>query len=136
MGNELNEFDSIEWSKFNFIVKKDNDFVEQVAKRSRSIFDVCKITTGFATLADKVFFMEEGSGLELVIPCVKGSNITKNKDKKYEIIYPYDVNGTLIEENVLETKYPITYEHLKNNKERLLARDKGKCKAKWYEYGR
>lgn len=136
MGNDLNEFDSIEWSKFNFIVKKDNDFVEQVAKRSRSIFDVCKITTGFATLADKVFFMEEGSGLELVIPCVKGSNITKNKDKKYEIIYPYDVNGTLIEEDVLETECPITYEHLKNNKERLLARDKGKCKAKWYEYGR
>ena len=136
MGNELNEVDPIEWNKFNFIVKKDNNFVEQVAERPTSIFDVCKITTGFATLADKVFFMKKGSGLELTIPCVKGSNITKNKDKKYEIIYPYDVDGSLIEEDVLESKFPSTYNYLKNNKERLLARDKGKCKARWYEYGR
>ena len=136
MGNELDEVEPIKWNKFKFIVKKDSVFVEEVAKRPTSIFDVCKITTGFATLADKVFFMEEGTELELLIPCVKGSNITKNKDKKYEIIYPYDSNGKLIDENVLQTQFPNAYKHLKSNEEILLGRDKGKCNARWYEYGR
>jgi adenine-specific DNA-methyltransferase len=136
VGNELNEVESIEWNKFNFLTKKDSAFAEEVVQRSTSIFDICKITTGFATLADKVFFMEEGSGLELLIPCVKGSNITKNKGKKYEIIYPYDSDGRLIDESVLRTEFPNTYNHLKNNEEILFGRDKGKCKARWYEYGR
>ena len=72
--------------------------MEEVAKRPTSIFDVCKITTGFATLADKVFFMEEGSGLELVIPCVKGSNITKNKDKKY--VYTVELRSNELQERI------------------------------------
>ena len=59
--------------------------------------------------------------------------------KEY-IIFPYSIKGdkvVLIDEEILKSKYPMTYKYLKDMKEELDKRDKGVKKLnKWYAYGR
>jgi hypothetical protein len=86
----------------------------------------------------KQFWIEEG----ICVPCQKGSNITKNRDKKYVIIYPYDQNNnfSLLDEKTISTLYSLAYAHLQHHMQQLCERDKGafitNTQNKWYEYGR
>ena len=87
--------------------------VSDILKRDRSIFDICDIKVGLATLCDSVFFLEliEHRGQtsyvkqktknstpfeiesSVLVKCIKGSDITKNLDKQYVVIYPYSWHG-------------------------------------------
>ena len=131
--------------------------VSDILKRDRSIFDICDIKVGLATLCDSVFFLEliEHRGQtsyvkqktknsapfeiesSVLVKCIKGSDITKNLDKQYVVIYPYNKEGKEIKEAKLKEQYPLAFSYLEKHKERLLKRDKGKKKAySWYGYGR
>lgn len=120
---------------------------------SVSVLDICDINVGLATLADKFFY---GEMLEtttdncvlfknslgtyeieknILVKCVKASKIQNVKENTF-IIFPY-VDGKLIEEDILKSKYPKIYELMLRNKKYLSGRDKGKIdEKKWYGFGR
>ncbi len=87
---------------------------------------------GIATLKDSIYIV--GDDVEDDI-CKKLVKATKNETKK--IIYPY-IDGKIIDEDVIRNKYPKCYEHLLNNQESLLNRDRGNQSKypTWYAYGR
>ena len=157
-------YENVEAKRSFVFSSKGSSFVDKVAAKDKSLFDVCDINVGLATLADRIYFLElleekkdtfkvrakknrynDEKEFEIekgiVKRCVKASDITKNADKSYVIIYPYNDqdNFSLIEESVLASKYPLAYEHLCENKARLKERDKGKVRIpdeEWYAYGR
>jgi hypothetical protein len=102
---------------------------------------------GIATIKDDVFKMDScdesfcyknGFKIEKDIckKYIKATTSTNFEDCKY-IIYPY-VNGKIIDEDLIISKYPFCYEYLLNRKSDLLSRDKGKVSKydAWYAYGR
>ena len=162
VGNDLESLSTLNKSEVFvgdaiLIDKKDQSFMKKILSYNTKIFDICNINVGLATLADDVFCVElvekrhstsrvrkrkKDSPIfeienDIIIECLKGGDITKNKNKQYVIIYPYDTAKNLITESHLKTNFPLAFEYLAQNKERLLRRDKGKDKNyKWYEYGR
>jgi len=113
-----------------------------------------KVKTGFATLADKVYVIkdyEEDDDLirfqkndidysiekKLTKKCVKASKFDGNF---HLVIFPYkNINGKNIPltESELIQNYPLGYDYLYDNKQRLLSRDKGKIEEdKWFLWGR
>ena len=138
--------------------KEDASFVADISSRN-SIFDICDINVGLATLCDSVFLLElvehqasTGYSLvkqtkkdspvfkietEVLINCIRGGDITKNADKRYVVVFPYDANNKVIDEDFFKTTYPQAFLYLAFHSDKLLARDKGKkVKYKWYEFGR
>ena len=138
--------------------KADLLYYKEVQKRSHSLFDVCDIKTGLATLSDGVFCLEVVSSSttvtsvkkrsskslevfelenEMLKPCIRAGDITKNVGKEYVMLYPYDSSGNPISAEDISRKYPLSYSYLNANTERLKERDKGKNKGyTWTEYGR
>lgn len=119
------------------------------------IEDFCRIKSGIATLKDKVYIIEnplpkkinnteyvEHSYLnkkyliekEFLLDFYKITKLNKN----YKIIYPYNKNNKIIEEDYIELNYPSAYEFLKECRVDLEQRDKGKVDKyeSWYAYGR
>lgn len=115
------------------------------------------IRTGIATLRDGVYLVDSDENgfykmianckiyIEnaLVKPIYKVPELKKAvtiDDAKRYIIFPYikTQNGyTLISEEELSKKYPLTYKVLLSQKSELDARDKGKGAAQgWFAYGR
>lgn len=136
---------------------EDIRFVEEIqTNRKTSFYDVCEVKTGLATLCDTVFCLElvspelqpgmivEVKGRkansdtfriesDIVKPCIRAGDITKNTDKNYVMLYPYrDLNP--IGEELLEKEFPLAYSYLKDNVEKLNNRDKGKCREKNYDW--
>ena len=120
-----------------------------------SFLDLCDIKIGLATLADSIFYgkvledfqnglcsfkTKNNSPILLerasLRPCIKASKHQKIEKNTF-IIFPYDSNKNLLLESELKKNFPKAYDYLNSNKERLLARDKGKIDpSKWYAYGR
>ena len=92
--------------------------------------DICKIRNGIATLRDKIYIHPTKLYDE---PCWK--KITNGNTEKF-IIYPYK-EGIIIDEDIISTENPLTYNYLLSQKVELSKRDKGNKKyPKWYSYGR
>jgi adenine-specific DNA-methyltransferase len=85
---------------------------------------------GIATLKDSIYIVDIDEDI-----CKRLVKATKNETKK--IIYPY-IDGQIISEGVLMSKYPKCYNHLILNKELLGKRDRGNQEKypTWYAYGR
>ncbi len=117
--------------------------------------DIADIHVGIQTLADKVFILpavkweSDSVTVELngmphslekgaVRRILKASVLREGQDKvERVIIYPYDPSGKLMDEEEFIDRFPRAYSWLSENKDRLLARDKGTFpEAKWYGYGR
>ena len=113
-----------------------------------------KVRTGFATLADKVFIINEyqdngetigfqKNGVvhniekDITKKCVKASKYNGNFNL---VIFPYkNVDGKNIPLTEIELRndFPLGYSYLLGNQQKLLSRDKGKIdKDKWYLWGR
>ena len=93
--------------------------------------NICNIKNGIATLRDKIYIHRNKLFDE---PCWR--IITNSKEDKW-IIYPYDDDGKILEEEYFRDNNKKTYNYLLNNKEELALRDKGNKKyPKWYSYGR
>ena len=98
---------------------------------TQTLNDVCNIKNGIATLRDKIYIHDTKLFDE---PCWK--DITNSKKEKF-IIFPYNENGKIIEEDEFKLYNPKTYEYLEQNKEELKKRDNGnKQYPKWYSFGR
>ena len=102
-----------------------------VNKNGKKLKDICIIKNGVATLRDKIFIHKTKLFNE---PCWK--LITNGRIDKW-IIFPYNEDGSIIEEDVFKTENEQTYNYLLENKEELAKRDKGKKEyKKWYAFGR
>ena len=124
--------------------------------------EFCKTRHGIATLCNKVYvfqpirtknatFIFEKNGIEIEIekdicrPIVNSnkfnSDVDLNDNIEY-IIYPYFINSLgkaeIIDEEVLQTQFPLAYRYLKSRKDILEMRDKGNTNKypAWYAFGR
>jgi hypothetical protein len=96
----------------------------------KTLFNICKITNGIATLRDKIFIHKDKLFAE---PC--WVPITNGTEYKH-IIYPYK-NGKVICESDFKKNNPLTYAYLEQSKDELAKRDKGnKTYPEWYSFGR
>lgn len=107
--------------------------------------------SGIATLADKLFIVDKIDNKfianynnkkyeieeNILAYYFKVTKFNSNNEYKY-IIYPYDKNKKIINENYLSKNFPKTYNYLLEIKDILLSRDKGKTEKyeAWYAYGR
>jgi hypothetical protein len=78
---------------------------------------------------------------QILKPLLKGQEIKRYSAPhwRYYLIFPYNIeNGKakLISKEEMESKYPIAWGYLNENKRRLLSRDRGKLKVEWYAFGR
>jgi adenine-specific DNA-methyltransferase len=88
-----------------------------------------EVKNGYATLADDVFVQDFNS--KFCIPIIKASRGIWTK-----IIYPYDEEGCLIDEEKLSQDNAV-YTHLINYKTKLLARAREDLDNNhWYSFGR
>lgn len=163
VGNSTDEMRSIKQGEVFFgdciiTAEEDSLYYKEVQNRSHSLLDVFDIKTGLATLSDDVFcleVLERGKILtrvkkrgtknleefelesEILKPCIRAGDITKNAGKEYVMLYPYDDSEKPMGERQLFKNYPLAYSYLESNKCRLKKRDKGKDKGyTWVEYGR
>lgn len=92
--------------------------------------DVFKIDTGFLK---KGFKIEQG----ICKKVIKATRDREISDHKW-IIYPYDMNSKILDENFIKTEYPNAYTYLLSRKDDLNTRDKGKVDKydSWFSYGR
>ena len=141
--------------------KKDALFLSEIRSRPARLGDMFVFQNGVATNKDSVFIgnVTNGAGLRMLPeevkaapqamfnghavetailrPCVKIQKYSGG-DIDRHIIFPYRKNGDRIEvipEEVLREKYPLAYDYLLSNKDRLLARDISPD-TPWYAFGR
>jgi len=100
------------------------------------------IYQGIATGKDGVFIVNKETINEyklekdFLYPLLKGKDVGKYKInwKNTFVIYPYDDNGNLINEDLIKQKAPNTYHYLTINKKNLSGRSYfDKSSKKWYE---
>ena len=118
-------YDNISTKEYNIFIKSVNN------KSTIKLGNICNIKNGIATLRDKIYIHRNKLFDE---PCWR--IITNSKEDKW-IIYPYDDDGKILDEEYFRDNNKKTYNYLLNNKEELALRDKGNKKyPKWYSYGR
>ena len=124
--------------------------------------EFCKTRHGIATLCNKVYvfqpirtknatFIFEKNGIEIEIekdicrPIVNSNKFNSDVDLNdiiEYIIYPYFINSLgkaeIIDEEVLQTQFPLAYRYLKSRKDILEMRDKGNTNKypAWYAFCR
>jgi Eco57I restriction-modification methylase len=124
--NNIIEYNKIINSEYN-IFNSSNENINI----SKTLNDICNIKNGIATLRDKIYIHNNKLFNE---NCWK--EITNSKQNKF-IIFPYDNNGNIIDEDIFKNNNPKTYKYLLNNKIELNKRDNGnKIYPKWYSFGR
>lgn len=149
--NDLNDFKK----SFNKESLLDEHWIFEQYEKSKLLPDNTLMRSGIATLKDKVYIIENPQykrieEREYVIHQYEGKEYLIEKEatidffkitkmnKEYRIISPYDEKFNIIKEEELAQKYPCLYEFLKNVKQDLNTRDKGKTTKyeSWYAYGR
>ncbi|OXZ40161.1 Eco57I restriction-modification methylase domain-containing protein [Finegoldia magna] len=123
----------------------------QTSKNTVYEIDKSKITKSDDKTITFTYEKQEFSIEKAILKDLYKPTINKGVKKSYEnivankyVIFPY-TNGKIIEENVLMSDYPLAYEYLLYNKDKLLPsvfggkRDVKGCAPKdikWYQYGR
>lgn len=137
---------------------KDNELVKKLESSGTPFGTIYDTKSGIATLKNNIYIfkpvgedskyyylnqeilIEKGLCKDIINSnkLVRDENLEKIKEK---IIFPYthDENNqaVLIEEKILQEKYPKAYEYLLQQKDILSTRDKGKGNyPAWYAFGR
>ncbi|GIX40495.1 MAG: hypothetical protein KatS3mg129_0228 [Leptospiraceae bacterium] len=167
---ESKNLDNIEGKKIYFrelnpekwilVSNKEKEIINIIENAYYKLKDIADIRVGLATLADKVYILENpdeeekyfvkyfnGNKFliekEITKEIIKASIVKSEEDilkNKRRIIFPYKkVNGkyVIIKEEELKEKFPQTYNYLLFCKDILVKRDKGKKEYEtWYAYGR
>jgi hypothetical protein len=144
--------------EWNFVVGDSNEVFLKLSQIRTKLADVTdRIFQGLKTSADKIFIVkkirEEGSYFyifsehtnteykvekQLFHTLIKGGHSIKFVFRQSDLIilFPYE-NGILINEDILQNRYPLTYAYLKENKAYLQNRENGKFNNHfWYAFGR
>jgi len=157
---ENKSYNSVDTDTF-FLYDEEVELVNRMSLKKNNFLDHFDVKVGIATLADKVYFLQDcqekgdyyittkdGSPIqiekEITRRCYKASKLTRYSGSRTDvIIFPYDAARQPISEHQFKTKYPHAYAYLTRHKTTLLNRDKGKFgeayaegDTEWYEYGR
>lgn len=89
-----------------------------------------QVKNGYATLCDSVFIKNFEFNSKYIIPVVKAS-----KGQWSKMIYPYDKNGKIINEEILKNDNNL-YDYLLSQKDKLLNRSCDNKNNVWYAFGR
>ena len=123
--------------------------IESVGSPLGKLFN---IKNGIATLANDIFiFRPDGEDADCYVHnnfeiekniCrdIVKPNVLKTEEelesKLEKIIFPYDAEYKLYDEEFLKSHFPKAYSYLLSKKDLLLMRDKGECEYPWYAFGR
>ena len=157
------EFDkSKETIEKSFLTKEDWNLenialLKTIGSKAHKMLNKADFFSGLATLADGVFILkqplkdgfvkitvdEKEFSIEegILKKYLKVSKVKSKQDLKkftYQIIYPYDSDGKIIDEAKFKKDFPGAYAYLSHFKTKLNNRDKGKVENydAWYAYGR
>jgi len=151
-------------SEWNFSLGDNAALLKRLSALPVTLEDAAtRIFQGLKTSGDKVFIVEEkvrtNEGRvkifspkkqaeywleeDLLHPLVKGGDSAAYQLTRTNrlILFPYETvmngKGALINDEVLQERYPLTWAYLVDNKDFLEAREDGKiCDVCWYGYGR
>ena len=149
--------DSKKGWKFNH--SQETEYLENIGV---PLGKLCQTRHGIATLCNKVYifqcinqtkdtlvFVKDGAEFEIergicrkIVNSNKFNSAVDLDDITEYIIYPYLLNAfgkaEIIDEEILQFKYPLAYQYLKGKKELLDKRDNGHTETypAWYAYGR
>lgn len=149
--------DSKKGWKFNHF--QETEYLENIGV---PLGKLCQTRHGIATLCNKVYifqcinqtkdtlvFVKDGAEFEIergicrkIVNSNKFNSAVDLDDITEYIIYPYLLNAfgkaEIIDEEILQFKYPLAYQYLKGKKELLDKRDNGHTETypAWYAYGR
>ncbi|MCH7745329.1 MAG: SAM-dependent DNA methyltransferase [Chloroflexi bacterium] len=145
-------------SKWRLGTRQQLDNLKLIESTGNPLGTVAKISVGFATLKDEVYFVREEDNAcigrlpdgtmtaiepQITRPAVKIAELHSDQDHVYSkrrIIFPYRKDGSrfsLIDEDELANSFPKTYEYLVAWKSVLRTRDKGRKQyPKWYAWAR
>ena len=116
----------------------------KLKKNSIPLGEIADIHVGIQTLADRVFILPKEKAVSMQFESwimkdiVKASVMKDGEDPIQRIVvFPYDIEGQLYDEEHIAFWAPNAYHWLLSNKEYLLKRDKGKLRStEWYAFGR
>ncbi len=155
--NYLKNLNVKKWRLLKTTEQENIKIIENIGTPIKQLFN---IAVGIATLKDEVFFVDsvnEKNGYltkltdngvfliekEITKPVYKISQFKNQNDiesNTLRIITPYHTNSktaTPISENEFKSKYPMCFEYLLSEREKLESRDKGKCNySPFYVWGR
>lgn len=122
----------------------DRQRMQRLKQDAVALGEIADIHVGIQTLADRVFILPKGKALALQFEPWLMKDITKASVMKdgrdpvqRMIIFPYDSEGRLYEEERIADCAPNIYRWLLAHKGALRQRDKGKsCATRWYAFGR
>lgn len=103
------------------------------SRNCQTFKDCVTVSNGIATLCDSVYIHDSPLFNE---PCWRPI-LKVSKQQVRSILFPYNEDGTVIDEDTFKKNNPQSYEYLCRNRERLDKRDKGNKKYEtWYAFGR
>lgn len=137
-------------NKWVFLSDDEIEKINKIENIGTKLKDLCEINCGIATLADKIYLLNNYQiridnkkfhiEPEICKPIIKASKLHSEdeiKENNLKIIWVYDKEGNIIPEKKLAKEYPNTYEYLQYMKPELDKRDKGKPNpVAWYAFGR
>lgn len=143
-------YNSLDNKKWVFLSEDEIKFINRIENIGVKLKDLAEINCGLATLADKVYLLNDYDVTvedetfhiepEACKPILKASRLHSEDEiplNDLKIIWVYDDEGKIIPEEIFKEKYPNTYQYLSYMRPKLDQRDKGKSRLKvWYEYGR
>jgi len=116
-----------------YVTNNENEkILEKIKMDSIELIDICKgIYQGIATGKDSVFIVNDTTiekfriESDVLIPLLKGKDIHTYRLswKNTYVIYPYNEEGKVFDENYFKNKFPNCYKYLTDNKHELLGRD-------------
>ncbi|MBI5473665.1 MAG: Eco57I restriction-modification methylase domain-containing protein [Ignavibacteriae bacterium] len=152
-----NSFSEKEW---NISVGESSALLEKLKNFPIKLGDVAHIFVGTQTSADEVFVLDDCSinrnvvsgfsksldklvrvELEITRPFLRGKEIRRYEPlvSTSRVITPYDISddgSRLVSESELKKSFPLAYSYLKENKEGLIKREKGKFRGDgWFAFG-
>ncbi|WP_256413280.1 TaqI-like C-terminal specificity domain-containing protein [Halorubrum rubrum] len=136
------------------------DLLNKIDRSGPSLEECLNIFVGLQTSADRIYLVEildEGTDDELVKvksqngntytlekellkPFLKGKDVSRYEplEPRYWVIFPYhfeEGNAEFVDEEQLKSKYPRTYEYLREHEDDLRGRENGKMDhERWYDY--
>ncbi|MDB9317719.1 Eco57I restriction-modification methylase domain-containing protein [Nodularia spumigena] len=149
----------ISHDEWNFVMGRDDKWFSKINNISVKLGDIAHLFVGLQTDADDIFIMEQVCIENQQVLCksqvngklywlennflkyfLKGSlNICrysfKNVNKR--LIFPYETinnKSVLLSAHDYEKRFPLTWNYIQENQDRLAARNKGKMGTNWYGY--
>lgn len=156
---EMIKAESVNSNEWNFAVGEKASLFKKLSMMPTRLGDVAHLFVGLQTDGDDIYIVEKvkEQGRRVLChskatgkdhwfesqhlkPFLKGSlNIRRYAltDVNKLLVFPYETEAgksILIDQNTYETRWPLTWEYLLENRKKLSARNRGRMGKEWYGY--